>query len=99
MDSHKVGIKNPLPFKNVKKKINARLKLYKKKYVIIKIPVVNELVYGRKVGYKIKKIRNKKTEIISSTKIRKKAKKIFGERFVEHLKNANISDLKILEAD
>jgi len=99
MDSHKVGIKNPLPFKNVKKKINARLKLYKKKYVIIKIPVVNELVYGRKVGYKIKKIRNKKTEIISSTKIRKKAKKIFGKRFVEHLKNANISDLKILEAD
>ena len=44
MDSHKVGIKNPLPFKNVKKKINARLKLYKKNYVFIKIPVVNELV-------------------------------------------------------
>ena len=97
MDSHKVGIKNPLKFKDVKKKINLRLKLYKKKYIIIKIPVVNELIYGRKVGYKIKKIRNRNTENISATKIRTKAKKKFGKNYVKYLEKANISDLIFLE--
>ena len=97
MDSHKVGIKNPLSFKSVKRKIDTRLKLYKKKYIIIKIPVVKEVIYGRKVGYKFKKILNKKTENLSSTKIRKNAKKRFGKRFVAYLEKADISDLKILE--
>ena len=49
------------------------LKKYKNKFIIIKIPVVSSVVYGRKVGYKIKKINlPMKIEKISATKIRKK---------------------------
>ncbi len=73
MDSFGVGKKNPFKFDFVKKKIQSELKLYRNKFIIIKIPVVSEVVYGRKVGYKIKKIiLNKNIEKISATKIRKK---------------------------
>ena len=76
MDSYKINKKNPLKFNYVRKKIKIALKNYKNKYIIIKIPVVSEVVYGRKVGYKIRKIKlSKKIEDISATKIRKKLNK------------------------
>ena len=33
-----------------------RLKGYDDKYIIIKVPVVSEFIYGRKVGFKVKEI-------------------------------------------
>ena len=73
MDSFKINKKNPYPFSYVKRKINHKLKMYKNKFIIIKIPVVGNVVYGRKVGYKITKISlPKKIEKISATQIRKK---------------------------
>lgn len=76
MDSFGINKKNPYKFTTVKKKINEALSKYKKKYIILKIPVVAEVVYGRKVGYKIRKIiLGKDIEKISATKIRKKMKK------------------------
>ena len=76
MDSFGINKKNPYKFTTVKKKINEALSKYKKKYIILKIPVVAEVVYGRKVGYKIRKINlGKDIEKISATKIRKKMKK------------------------
>ena len=75
MDSHKINNKNPYSFSIVKKKINDSLKDFKNKYIIIKIPVVGTLVYGRKVGYKIRKINlSQDIEKISATNIRKKLK-------------------------
>lgn len=72
MDSYKFGKKNPFKFSFVKKKIETSLKNYKSSYIIIKIPVVSELIYGRKVGYKIRKINLPKSiEKISATKIRR----------------------------
>lgn len=72
MDSYNINKKNPFKYKEVKKKINENLKLYKGKYIIIKVPVISDLVYGRRVGYKIKQIKlPKKIESISATKIRK----------------------------
>ena len=56
MDSHNINKKNPYTFSFVKKKILTELKEYKNKFIIIKIPVVSSVVYGRKVGYKIKKL-------------------------------------------
>ena len=77
MDSFNINSKNPFKFTQVKKKISQALKKYNGKFVILKIPVVSEVVYGRKVGYKIKKINlPKKIEKISATNIRKK---IFNE--------------------
>ena len=73
MDSFGINKKNPYKFNYVKNKINKALNKYKKNYVILKIPVVSEIVYGRKVGYKIRKIKLPKSiEKISATKIRKK---------------------------
>lgn len=77
MDSYNINKKNPFKFNDVKKKIVNALKNYKGNFIILKIPVVSEVVYGRKVGYKIKKISlSKKIERISATNIRKK---IFNE--------------------
>ena len=73
MDSHNINKKNPYSFQIVKKKIFRELKEYKDKFIIIKIPVVSSVVYGRKVGYKIRKIDlPPNVENISATKIRKK---------------------------
>ena len=75
MDSHNINKKNPLKFSVVKKNIIKNLIEYKNKFHIIKIPVVSEVVYGRKVGYKIRKVKLSKTiENISATKIRKTKK-------------------------
>jgi len=72
MDSFKINKKNPFDFPTVKKNILRSLSEFKGKFIIIKIPVVSEVVYGRKVGYKIRKIKlSKKTEKISATSIRK----------------------------
>lgn len=71
MDSYGINKKNPFRFSYVKKKINKALIKYKKKFIIIKVPVVSEIVYGRKVGYKIRRINlSKKIQNISATKIR-----------------------------
>ena len=75
MDSYNINKKNPYRFKEVKNKINQWLKEYKNQYKIIKIPVTKEVIYGRKVGYKIRKITlPKKIQSISATKIRRKLK-------------------------
>jgi cytidyltransferase-like protein len=72
MDSYNINKKNPLKFTIVKKNIVKSLKEYKDKFIIIKTPVVAEVVYGRKVGYKFRKVKlSKKLENISATKIRK----------------------------
>jgi adenylylsulfate kinase len=73
MDSYKVNNKNPFKFNFVKKKIMDSLKKYSDNFIIMKIPVVSEVVYGRKVGYKIRKVNlSKKVQKISATNIRKK---------------------------
>ena len=73
MDSYKINKKNPFKFKNVIKIIQKRLNDYKNSYIIIKIPVTEEIIYGRKVGYNIRKINLKKNiQLISATKIRQK---------------------------
>lgn len=78
MDSYKINKKNPFPFRIVKRNIEKALKEFKGKYIIIKIPVVSEVIYGRKVGYKIRKVNlGKQVENISATKIRKK---LFNEK-------------------
>ena len=72
MDSYLTSKKNPFSFREVKYRITKMLSMYKKKFIIIKVPVISRFVYGRKVGYKIQRIKlTKKIEKISATKIRK----------------------------
>ena len=72
MDSYNINKKNPFKFSFVKKKITDELKSYKKKFIIIKVPVVKEVVYGRTVGYKIRKVKlSKKIEKFLQPKFEK----------------------------
>tara|TARA_B100002019_G_scaffold287817_1_gene300410 strand:+ start:64 stop:426 length:363 start_codon:yes stop_codon:yes gene_type:complete len=73
MDSFNVNKKNPFTYRYVRNKITQSLSEYKGSFIIIKIPVVSEVVYGRKVGYRIRRIKVPKfIEKISATDIRKK---------------------------
>ena len=73
MDSYKINNKNPFKYDFEKKKIISSLKKYNGKFIIIKVPVVSEVVYGRKVGYKIRKVNlSKNIQKISATNIRRK---------------------------
>jgi hypothetical protein len=68
---------NPYSFKHVKKKILQDLKYFKKRIRITNLPNISEIVYGRKVGYKITKINlPKKIQKISGTNLRKKLRKM-----------------------
>ena len=74
-DVYKIG-DNPFTFLQIKKMISKSLINYKGKYKIILSPNITEICYGRKVGYKIKKINlSKKIQKISATKIRKSLRK------------------------
>jgi adenylylsulfate kinase len=62
-----ISKKNPYTFRQRKKMLKEMFGDIK----IIKIPDISEVCYGRKVGYKITRIKlNKKLEDISATKIR-----------------------------
>lgn len=75
MDSEGINKKNPFSFSYVKKKILDKIFIYKDVVKIVKIPVVGSVIYGRKVGYKIQRIKlKKKLEKISATNIRKTLK-------------------------
>ncbi len=64
---------NPFSFKVIKKNINKALSKYKNKYIIIEVPNITNICYGRGVGYKIEEIvLPKKIQLISATKIRKR---------------------------
>jgi len=64
---------NPFQFKEIKKRIEEKLKNYIGKFEVIKVPNITNICYGRDVGYKIEEIvLPKEIQEISATKIRKK---------------------------
>jgi cytidyltransferase-like protein len=81
MDSYGINKKNPFKFSYVKRKILEKISLeFKGRYRIIKIPVVKSIIYGRKVGYKIKRVKlNKNIEKISATNIRKRLNQVISD--------------------
>jgi energy-coupling factor transporter ATP-binding protein EcfA2 len=69
---------DPYNYVQVKKKIEEffQLEILAGKLIVIKIPDIEEVCYGRKVGWGIREIRlDRKTEQISATKIREGGKK------------------------
>ena len=66
------GEKNPYSFGTVKRKIIKKLRNYKGKFEIIRVPNITHICYGRDVGYQVEKITlPKEIESISATQIRK----------------------------
>lgn len=74
----KVDKNNPYTLLERRNRITEELSEYGELVEVISIPDIDEICYGRNVGYLIRRIQlDKETEAISATKIRNKNKPIF----------------------
>ena len=70
-DTHGVEENNPLPFFAVKQRIEAALSAHAGRFVIVALPNITHVFYGRDVGYVVERIvLDDATERISATKLR-----------------------------
>jgi cytidyltransferase-like protein len=73
-DTHRIDEKNPLPFFAVKQRIEAALSAYAGRFVVVALPNITHVFYGRDVGYAVERIAlDEATEEISATNIRRLA--------------------------
>jgi cytidyltransferase-like protein len=73
-DTHGTDAKNPLPFFAVKQRIEAAMSAYAGRFVVVAVPNITNVFYGRDVGYNVERIvLDEATEEISATKIRRLA--------------------------
>lgn len=72
-DVHGTGSHNPLSFEDVKQRIDVSLSAYRGRYVVIPLPNVTHVFYGRDVGYAIEQIELDDTlHSVSATEIRRR---------------------------
>jgi cytidyltransferase-like protein len=70
-NTHGIDAKNPLPFFAVKQRIETALSAYAGRFVVVPLPNITNVFYGRDVGYTVERIMlDEETESISATKIR-----------------------------
>ena len=70
-DTHGVDVKNPLPFFAVKQRIEAALSAHAGRFVVVSLPNITNVFYGRDVGYAVERIvLDETTEAISASKVR-----------------------------
>jgi cytidyltransferase-like protein len=70
-NTHGIDPKNPLPFFAVKQRIETALSAYAGRFVVVPLPNITNVFYGRDVGYNVERIvLDETTEAISATKIR-----------------------------
>ncbi len=70
-DTFRVDEKNPLPFFAVKQRIEAGLSGYAGRFVVVPVPNITKVFYGRDVGYDVERIVLDETvEAISATRLR-----------------------------
>jgi cytidyltransferase-like protein len=78
-DTHRIDEKNPLPFFAVKQRIEAALSAYAGRFVVVGLPNITHVFYGRDVGYSVERIvLDEATEEISATQIRQLAARPSG---------------------
>lgn len=71
-DTHGLDDKNPLPFFAVKQRIEAALSAYAGRFVVVPVPNITNVFYGRDVGYTVERIvLDEATEAISATHVRR----------------------------
>jgi len=67
-DTHGVGGKDPYRFEQVKERIEAALRAYAGRFVVIQLPNIASIFYGRDVGYTIERLSlSEEVEQISAT--------------------------------
>ena len=70
-DTHGIDDKNPLPFFAVKQRIETALSAHAGRFVVVPLPNITNVFYGRNVGYTVERIElDETTETISATKLR-----------------------------
>jgi cytidyltransferase-like protein len=70
-DTHGIDVKNPLPFFAVKQRIEAALFAYAGRFVVVPVPNITNVFYGRDVGYAVERIvLDETSEAISATRVR-----------------------------
>jgi len=70
-DTHRIDDKNPLPFFAVKQRIETALSAYAGRFVVVPLPNITNVFYGRDVGYTVERIElDDTTETISVTRLR-----------------------------
>ena len=70
-NTHGIDAKNPLPFFAVKQRIETALSAHAGRFVVVPLPNITNVFYGRDVGYTVERIMlDEETESISATKIR-----------------------------
>ena len=75
-DTHGIDEKNPLPFFAVKQRIEAALSAHAGRFVVVPLPNITNVFYGRDVGYTVERIElDTKIEDISATDARRKLSK------------------------
>lgn len=73
-DVQGVGTGNPLSFDDVKQRIDTAMAAHRGRYLVIPLPNVSHIFYGRDVGYAIERIDlDDKLQAISATSIRAKS--------------------------
>jgi adenylylsulfate kinase len=73
-DTHGIDAKNPLPFFAVKQRIEAALAAYEGRFVVVPVPNITNIFYGRDVGYTVERIvLDEETEAISATDWRRRS--------------------------
>jgi cytidyltransferase-like protein len=74
-DTHGIDAKNLLPFFAVKQRIEAALAAYAGRFVVVALPNITNVFYGRDVGYTVERIvLDEATEAISGTELRRLSK-------------------------
>jgi cytidyltransferase-like protein len=70
-DTHGIDASNPLPFFAVKQRIEATLSAYAGRFVVVPLPNITHVFYGRDVGYVVERIAlDEATESISASRMR-----------------------------
>ena len=70
-DTHGIDGKNPLPFFAVKQRIETALSAYVGRFAVVPLPNINNVFYGRDVGYDVERIiLDEETEAIAATNVR-----------------------------
>jgi cytidyltransferase-like protein len=70
-DTYGTDDKNPMPFHAAKATIESALSQYRGRVLIIEVPNITNVYYGRDVGYIVERLTlDEATEQISATKIR-----------------------------
>jgi cytidyltransferase-like protein len=71
-DTHGIDERNPLPFFAVKQRIEAALSAYAGRFVVVSLPNITNVLYGRDVGYTVERIvLDELTEAITATHVRR----------------------------